>query len=169
MIPKRKPPVRLLIAIGLIAGIAGILCGYLSTLPMDRIHSTYRPGDCVGSPVVQHERWETPRHSKIFMIAEVGDHKYNLRGWGGGGGGSFLLSKPHWYSPEETSYQAVSFREIDDTRTFEPIPCPEEGPDLDGDNVLSFNSTTGSFVTVEPGDTITVNSGTVFSNTVSGR
>lgn len=89
----------------------------------DRNSSIYRPGDCVRNPVEDRtglERWEpTPGFKTLYMIADVGEHKYRLREWG-----ERRSSTPQWYAGYAS--EALPFSVLDNTKEWQPVPCPEE-------------------------------------------
>lgn len=114
--------------------------GATTDLLTARAWSDYRPGDCLRTPITKaHERWQPSAASEIVMIADVGEHNYMTRGWGGG------FTKPHWYD----YYETKAFRVLDDGSEWELIPCPEEQPDerlleakdRSDDNIVLFTST----------------------------
>lgn len=138
--PYQLPPVsndKQLRAIGAAIGLALmviliIASVYVTMKPSERMASLYRPGDCVQTPVVKHqelEPWEEQKFSQLFMISEVGEHRYHLREWG-----TRISSYPQWYVD---SYTDLRFALIDDRAQYEPVPCPEQGPDPDLDEAVS--------------------------------
>lgn len=90
----------------------------------DRERSSYRPGDCLRTPIIKAgtlERWqEPPAAATILMVAEVGNQTYRTRGWGAGFGSPGLA----WYD----FYKDHPFAELDNVATWQLIPCPEQQP-----------------------------------------
>lgn len=111
-------------------GLIGLLC--LTALAVNvvplwnqtaRDLAWYRPGDCVRSPIVDQksERWERVKEpEELYMISEVGNEHYRMREWG-----TKRSTFPQWYQ----GYNAQTFTRVDDRKRFQPIPCPEQGPD----------------------------------------
>lgn len=110
----------------------------------ERNYSAYRPGDCLRTPVVnvaKLERWdEPPTPENIVMVTEVGTTQYRYREWG-----TRISRNPEWYG----SYRAVKFADFDDATKWQPISCPEQGPDPEvAENVRVTEGTT--FTTADP-------------------
>lgn len=92
-----------------------------------RYWASYKPGDCLRTPVLDSdkvERWELKTEpDTILMVSEVGNSQYRTREWG-----RRFSNNLQWY----TSYDAHEFSYLDRTENWQPIPCPEQGPDPEG-------------------------------------